>query len=234
MITENAMLAAIHISIWTAVKHDRKVSRDVADQHGAHQARAATTSSCCAARTSWTNFERSPGRSGSTSTRSPCPGRTKAFACCQRTSISISWRACVNSRQASNRESKLSPCLSAIHRAGEAGTERPLPRGRLPVGGNAADEVRLEAGNPAYPERRRLPRSDVGRRTGAGLARDRCECPGISDTWNRGFVEAASGSSRTHGRPAERTGIALPWLAGHQCPDLVEILPHSTSMATLT
>jgi hypothetical protein len=38
MITERAMLAAIHISIWTAVKHDRKVSRDVASQNGAHQA----------------------------------------------------------------------------------------------------------------------------------------------------------------------------------------------------
>ena len=37
MITEKAMLAAVHISIWTAVKHDRRVSRDVADQHGAHQ-----------------------------------------------------------------------------------------------------------------------------------------------------------------------------------------------------
>ncbi len=37
MITERAMLAAVHISIWTAVKYDRKVSRDVADQHGAHQ-----------------------------------------------------------------------------------------------------------------------------------------------------------------------------------------------------
>jgi hypothetical protein len=36
MITEKAMLAAVHISIWTAVKHDRKVSRDVADQHCAH------------------------------------------------------------------------------------------------------------------------------------------------------------------------------------------------------
>jgi hypothetical protein len=29
------MLAAVHISIWTAVKHDRKVSRQVADEHGA-------------------------------------------------------------------------------------------------------------------------------------------------------------------------------------------------------
>src|ERR1700750_334281 len=35
MITERAMLAAVHISIWTAVKHDRKVSRQVADDHGA-------------------------------------------------------------------------------------------------------------------------------------------------------------------------------------------------------
>jgi hypothetical protein len=37
MITERAMLAAVHISIWTAVKHDRKISRDVANQHGAHE-----------------------------------------------------------------------------------------------------------------------------------------------------------------------------------------------------
>jgi hypothetical protein len=35
MITERAMLAAIHISIWTATKHDRKVSREVAAQNGA-------------------------------------------------------------------------------------------------------------------------------------------------------------------------------------------------------
>jgi hypothetical protein len=37
MITERAMLAAVHISIWTAVKHDRRISRDVANLHGAHQ-----------------------------------------------------------------------------------------------------------------------------------------------------------------------------------------------------
>jgi hypothetical protein len=36
MITERAMLIAVHISLWTAVKHDRKVSQDVAHQHGAH------------------------------------------------------------------------------------------------------------------------------------------------------------------------------------------------------
>jgi len=36
LITERAMLAAVHISIWTAIKHDRKVSREVAEQHGAY------------------------------------------------------------------------------------------------------------------------------------------------------------------------------------------------------
>ena len=36
MITERAMLAAVHISIWTAVKHDRKISREIAKQHGAY------------------------------------------------------------------------------------------------------------------------------------------------------------------------------------------------------
>ena len=39
MITERAMLAAIHISIWTAVKHDRKVSREVASARGTRQRR---------------------------------------------------------------------------------------------------------------------------------------------------------------------------------------------------
>jgi len=32
---QRAMISALHISIWTAVKHDRKVSNDVAAQHGA-------------------------------------------------------------------------------------------------------------------------------------------------------------------------------------------------------
>jgi len=35
MIQERAMLAAVHISIWTAVKHDCGVSRDVAERNGA-------------------------------------------------------------------------------------------------------------------------------------------------------------------------------------------------------
>jgi len=37
MITNRAMLAAVHISVWTATKHDRRVSRAVADQKGARE-----------------------------------------------------------------------------------------------------------------------------------------------------------------------------------------------------
>ncbi len=37
MITEKAMLVAVHISVWTATKHDKDVSRLIADQHGAHE-----------------------------------------------------------------------------------------------------------------------------------------------------------------------------------------------------
>ena len=37
MITEKAMLAAIHIHVWTATKHDKQVSRQIAQQHGAHE-----------------------------------------------------------------------------------------------------------------------------------------------------------------------------------------------------
>lgn len=35
MITERAMLAAVHIRLWTATKYDRKASEEVAQQHGA-------------------------------------------------------------------------------------------------------------------------------------------------------------------------------------------------------
>ena len=37
MITEKAMLVAVHSNVWTATKHDKDVSRKVADQHGAHE-----------------------------------------------------------------------------------------------------------------------------------------------------------------------------------------------------
>ena len=36
-ISERAMLATVHISVWTARKHDRAISKEVADNHGAHE-----------------------------------------------------------------------------------------------------------------------------------------------------------------------------------------------------
>jgi hypothetical protein len=52
------------------------------------RAPAATTSSCSARRIGWNRFVRSRGRSVSTSTKSHCPGLTRAFAFCRHTSTS--------------------------------------------------------------------------------------------------------------------------------------------------
>jgi hypothetical protein len=50
MITERAMLAAVHISIWTAVKHDSKVSRRSPRGTEPMTVLAGTTSNCCVKR----------------------------------------------------------------------------------------------------------------------------------------------------------------------------------------
>ena len=85
MITERAMLAAVHISIWTAVKHDRKVSRRSGRCNTAPpKAPGATTRNCCAERKSWMRCALLPGRSDRASTRSPCHGRMRAIDCCRR------------------------------------------------------------------------------------------------------------------------------------------------------
>ena len=88
MITERAMLAAVHISIWTAVKHDRKISRDVAQQHGAHQSAGRYNKQLLRGANKLVDCGRWLARYGSTSTRSLCLGPTRAFACCHRTSTS--------------------------------------------------------------------------------------------------------------------------------------------------
>ena len=89
MITERAMLAAVHISIWTAVKHDRKVSRDVADQHGAHQGAGRYNKQLLRGADKLDELRTLAGQVRSTSTRSPCRGPTKGSGSCRRTSTSI-------------------------------------------------------------------------------------------------------------------------------------------------
>jgi hypothetical protein len=89
MITERAMLAAVHISIWTAVKHDRKISRDVADQHGAHQGAGRYNKQLLRGADKLDELRTLAGRCGSTSTRSRCRGPMRDSACCRRTSTSI-------------------------------------------------------------------------------------------------------------------------------------------------
>src|SRR5271163_3591046 len=108
MITERAMLAAVHISIWTAVKHDRRVSRDVADQHGAHQGAGRYNKQLLRGADKLDELRTLAGQIRQYFYTITLPGRTKDFGCCRRTSTSISWRGCASSRPASSRVSKAS------------------------------------------------------------------------------------------------------------------------------
>ena len=226
MITEKAMLAAVHISIWTAVKHDRKVSRDVADQHGAHQGAGRYNKQLLRGADKLEELRTLAGQIRQYFYKITLPWSDEGFRLLPANfyfDLMARMREFEAELRAGSR--KLPWRLPTVHRAGEAGVERALPRGRLSLRGKAAEEVRRQARGSAHSVRRRLPRSDVGRRTGTGLARDRCECPRIADTRDRRFVEAGSGSSCAHGRPAQRTGVAVSRFAGHKCLDIVEILP---------
>ena len=185
MITERAMLAAVHISIWTAVKHDRKVSRDVADQHGAHQGAGRY------------NKQLLRGADKLDELRT-LAGQIRQYFY----KITLPW---------SDEGFRLLPSnfyfdLMARMREFEAGFEqgvesflgvypqyieqvRPELNGLFreedyPARGKAAEEVRRQARSAAHPVWRRLPRPDVGRGAGAGLARDRCQRPRIVDARN--------------------------------------------------
>ena len=211
MITERAMLAAVHISIWTAVKHDRKVSRDVADQHGAHQGAGRYNKQLLRGADKLDELRTLAGQIRQYFYKITLPWSDEGFRLLPANfyfDLTARMREFEAELRAGSRE--LPASLSAVHRAGAAGTERALPRGRLSVGGKAAEEVRRQARGPAHPDRRRLPRADVGRRTGAGLARDRRERPPIADARDRRPLEAAARSGLAHGRPAERAGVALP------------------------
>ena len=44
MITEKAMLASLHISCWSAMKHDKQVSKEVDEKYGVKTPAASTKS----------------------------------------------------------------------------------------------------------------------------------------------------------------------------------------------
>ena len=52
MISERAMLAAVHISIWTAVKHDGKSAATLPINTARTRAQVGTTNNCSAVRKS--------------------------------------------------------------------------------------------------------------------------------------------------------------------------------------
>jgi len=101
MITERAMLAAVHISIWTAVKHDRKVSRDDRQStRRARERRALQTNNSSVVQRSLTRCGPSLDKFDSTSTRSPYRGPMKAIVCYLHTSTLNSPHRCESLRRA--------------------------------------------------------------------------------------------------------------------------------------
>jgi hypothetical protein len=106
MITEKAMLAAVHISIWTAVKHDRNVSRDVAGQHGAHQGAGRYNKQLLRGADKLEELRTLAGQIRQYFYKITLPWWTKGSGFCHPTSTSISWRGCASSRPDLNRASR--------------------------------------------------------------------------------------------------------------------------------
>ena len=101
MITERAMLAAIHISIWTAVKHDRKVSHEVASQHGAPDSAGRYNKQLLRGAGRLDDLRTLAGQIRQHFYKITLPWSDEATACSRRTFISISRRACANLSRAS-------------------------------------------------------------------------------------------------------------------------------------
>ena len=146
MITEQAMLAAVHISIWTAVKHDRKVSRDVADQHGAHQGAGRYNKQLLRGADKLDELRTLAGQIRQHFYKITLPWSDEGFRLLP-ANFYFDLMARMREFEAGFRTGRreLSRRLSPVHRAGKAGVERALPRGRLPGCGKAEEEVRRQA-----------------------------------------------------------------------------------------
>ena len=218
MITERAMLAAVHISIWTAVKHDRKVSRDVADQHGAHQGAGRYNK----------QFLRGADKLEELRTLA---GQIRQYFY----KITLPW---------SDEGFRLLPSnfyfdLMARMREFEAGFEQGV-ESFLRVYPQYIEQVRPELNGlfreedyPAAEKLRKkfgvklevLPipsgadfRVQMSAEEQARVSREiDANVRESLDARNRRPLEAAARGGRSHGRPAERAGVAFPRLPGHQC-----------------
>jgi hypothetical protein len=108
MITERAMLAAVHISIWTAVKHDRKVSRQVADEHGAPESAGRYNKKLLGGAARLDDLRSLAGQIRQSFYKIPFRGRMKVTGCCPHTSISTGLGRCESLRRSSSAKSKTS------------------------------------------------------------------------------------------------------------------------------
>ena len=217
MITERAMLAAVHISIWTAVKHDRKVSRDVAHQHGAHEGAGRY------------NKQLLRGAEKLDALRTLAGQIRQHFY-----KITLPW---------SDEGYRLLPAhfyfeLTTQMREFERAFSQSVDE-FLEVYPSYIEQVRPELNGlfreEDYPSAEKLrakfgvklevlpiPSGDDFRVTlseeeQARVAREIDESVrAVAQPWNQGPVGAADGRGHTHGRQTERAGVAIPCFAGHQ------------------
>ena len=204
MITERAMLAAVHISIWTAIKHDRKISRDVADQHGAHQGAGRYNKQLLRGADKLDELRTLAGQVRQYFYKITLPWSDEGFRLLP-SNLYFDLTARMREFEASFEQGvesflqvypqyieQVRPELNGLFR------EEDYP---------AADKLRKKFGVKleilAYPDWQRLPRPDVGRGAGARGPRDRRQCSRITDARNRRFVEAAQGRGLAHGGPFE-------------------------------
>jgi hypothetical protein len=135
MITERAMLAAVHISIWTAVKHDRKISRDVADQHGAHQGAGRYNKQLLRGADKLDELRTLAGQVRQYFYKITLPWSDEGFRLLP-SNLYFDLTTRMREFEASFElgVEEFPSGLPAVHRAGAAGVERTVPRGRLPEG----------------------------------------------------------------------------------------------------
>jgi hypothetical protein len=204
MIQERAMLAAVHISIWTAVKHDRGVSRDVAERNGAPMSAGRYNKQLLRGADKLDELRTLAGQVRQYFYKITLPWTDEGYRLLPANLyFDLTARMREFEAQFEQGVEAFLADLSAVHRAGAARVEWALPRGGLPEGREAAPQVRRQARSPAHSHRQRLSRADVGRGAGARRPRDRLECSAVAGARDGGSLEPAARCGLAHGGPAE-------------------------------
>src|ERR1700757_3921924 len=153
MITERAMLAAVHISIWTAVKHDRKVSRQVADEHGAPETAGRYNKKLLSGAARLDDLRSFAGQIRQNFYKITLPWSDEGYRLLP-AHFYFDWTAQMRQFEGPF-EGKVEDFLALYPSYIEQVCPElngALPQGRLSLGGQATHEVRCEARSTSHPE----------------------------------------------------------------------------------